>query len=163
MPASGVSILLALAALLLGTLVYLLDRDWATVQFLAPLSPWQSGVAGWFGSAGGVLPSFLHAFGISVLLVAACSPWRGLRPWICAGWFLFAAGLECLQAESMARLMFAGSGSSADGLVILALRDYAVLGRFDTNDLVALALGCIAAYAATARLGRHSWQRNGKH
>jgi hypothetical protein len=156
---AGSRVMSALVALLVGTLVYVVDRDWNTALFLAPVAHWQLQPSSWFSGLGNVLPSFLHAYAISVLLVVVSRHWRGSAPWVCAGWFVVAAALECLQADVVTAGLFDGLRFSTNNLFFLALQDYAMLGRFDTNDLMATALGCVAAFAATTRLGRSSCQQ----
>jgi hypothetical protein len=62
-------IVTAAFALLLGTSVYLLDRDWASVLFLAAIADRQPGALSVFGEFGYTLPSFLHAYAFALLII----------------------------------------------------------------------------------------------
>lgn len=147
--------LTAAAALLLGLGIYVLDRDWSTTLFLAPFADAQWQRLGLFGEAGQVLPSFLHAYAIAVLLVLTLRPWPRSRGWLCAGWFAIAAALEFLQANAVTTLVFAQSGTPIDHALFKTLALYALQGHFDIADLCATALGCMTAYVATTTLEKH--------
>jgi hypothetical protein len=100
-PRSAVQIELiftAVVALLLGTAVYLLDRDWTSSMFLEPFIDYQWPRSAVFGAVGGSLPSLLHAYAICVLFMVALWPWPWTRPWQCLLWFTLAANLEWLQS-----------------------------------------------------------------
>lgn len=142
----------AIAALLLGVAVYGLDRDWSTAQFLAPFADSQGQTFGLFGNVGQVLPSFLHAYAISVLLILTLTPRPRLRAWLCVGWFAIAAALECLQADAVAILVFAQPATPVDHPLFKPLALYALRGHFDMADLLAAALGCTIAFVATTNL-----------
>jgi len=109
----------AVGALLLGVLVYLLDRDWTSALFLSAFSAHQPEQSAVFGPAGEWLPSLLHACAFSMLIMAALWPWPRSRAWVCLGWFSIAAVLEVTY------------------------------GQLDPRDLVATAGGCLLAYALT--------------
>ena len=143
----------ALAALTLGIAVYLLDRDWHTVLFLAPLADFQPGRYDLFGSLGGVLPSFLHAYAISMLLAVALSPWPGSRLPACAAWFGVAGLLELLQAAASGPGgLLPHPGPAAGAALPEFIRGYAVSGRFDAADLWTTALGCAVTYSVVGIL-----------
>jgi hypothetical protein len=139
-------------ALLLGTGVYLLDRDWASTLFLAPVAGYQPGASGLFGSLGQVLPSFLHAYAFSLLLILALGCARYARQIGALTWFAFAAGLEVLQAEYFHPLFSGPARQPAVSTVISSMQSYVVNGHFDWNDLVASGLGCLAAFAIASVL-----------
>jgi hypothetical protein len=109
----------ATAALLLGVLVYLLDRDWGSALFLSVFAAHQTARLAVFGAAGLWLPSLLHAYAFCALIAAALWPWPRSRAWVCLGWFSVAAALEMSY------------------------------GRFDPGDLTATASGCLLAYITT--------------
>lgn len=140
----GLTGLLCLAA---GVLEYLTGRG-GEVYFLTPfpgLAAAFRGVPSPFGAWGGAAPDFLHAMGIALLAMAAAPPTRRARLWICAAWFLIAAGFEAGQA--------AGARAAAllpawlERLPVLdRLGDYFARGVFDPADLAAAALGAAAAF-----------------
>jgi hypothetical protein len=145
----------ALGALALGVGIYLVDRDWATTMALAPVAGWQWPRLGLFGTAGLVLPSFLHAYAFAVLLVLALDLRPRSRAWICAGWFAIAAALECLQADAVANLVFGPRPGPIEYPLVQSLQLYARHGRFDPADLWATAIGCASAWFVTRAMEKH--------
>ena len=142
---------LALAAsavvfLVLGTCVYLLDRDWATARFLAPLAGLQGEPAGLFGSAGLVLPAFCHAYAFSLLLILALGRTRRACIVGAFAWFAVAAGLEFLQSPSISARLQTLAAWYTDSPALGSISMYAVNGHFDPYDLAAAGLGCVAAW-----------------
>ena len=140
----------ALLALLLGTSVYLLDRDWAAVQFLAPFAAMQGEPANLFGLLGSVLPAFCHAYAFSLLLTLALGRTRRARLVGPLAWFVVAAGLEILQAEWVSASYVSPASPYPDSPVLGGLFSYAVNGCFDPGDLLAAGLGCVFASLATS-------------
>jgi hypothetical protein len=151
--------LTAVAALLLGTTVYLLDRDWSSTVFLETFIAHQRPKSTVFGVLGGSLPSLLHAYAICALLVVALWPWPRTRPWICLLWFGLASFLECLQSDA-ANLWFVAHERLAGEMPLMAsLKGYVLQGQFDGIDLLATGIGCLAALSATTAITHHT-QRN---
>ncbi len=139
----------AVAALLLGTAVYLLDREWANSLLLGPFVGSQWPRFGVFGVFGGFLPALLHAYAICVLILVALWPWPRTRPWVCLLWFSIASTLEWLQSDAADAWFFAGD-RLPDNMPLLAyLESYAMQGQFDNIDLLATGVGCLAALAVT--------------
>jgi hypothetical protein len=68
---------IAVVALAVGASVYLLDRDWMSTLFLGAFAGWQPASHAVFAALGATLPSFLHAYAFTVLLVLALYAWRG--------------------------------------------------------------------------------------
>lgn len=148
-------ILTAVAALLLGTAVYLLDRDWAHSMFLAPFVNYQWLRSAVFGAFGGFLPALLHAYAISVLIIIALWPWRRTRAWACLLWFIIASTLELLQS-GVGDTWFIAMDSLPGEVPLLAyLKSYAFQGQFDSLDLLATGAGCLTALAATIGVAPH--------
>ncbi len=139
----------AVAALLLGTAVYLLDRDWANTLLLAPFVAYQWPTSAVFGAFGGFLPALLHAYAIPVLIIVALRPWPWTRPWVCLLWFTIASTLEWLQSDAAEALFFAADRLPGDMPLLTYLESYAVQGQFDNVDLLATGVGCITALAVT--------------
>ena len=136
----------ALIALVLGTCVYLLDRDWATALFLAPLAGLPGVRIGLFGPLGYVLPAFCHAYAFSLLLILALGRSRRARTFGALAWFAVAAGLEVMQSPKVATLMAPTAVLHTDSPVLGSIMMYAMNGRFDPYDLAAAGLGCVAAW-----------------
>jgi hypothetical protein len=140
----------ALLALLVGTSVYLLDRDWAAVLFLAPFAAFQDDPSNLFGSLGNVLPAFCHAYAFSLLLILALGRTRRARLLGPLAWFAVAASLEILQAESISGLLVSPLVPHPDSPVLGSVFSYAVNGYFDAGDLLAAGLGCVVALLAAS-------------
>jgi len=141
MPAS------ALIALVIGSLVYVADRDWSSAQFLAPIADLQPAPLGVFGPLGLVLPSFLHAYAFALLLIIAIGHTRRARILGAIGWFACAATLEFLQARPLQDLLGQSGPAAVVPPLLQGFQSYVVNGRFDPGDLIATGLGCAAAYA----------------
>jgi hypothetical protein len=136
----------AFLALLVGTSVYLVDRDWATVQFLAPFAALQGQRANLFGVLGQVLPAVCHAYAFTLFLILVLGRTRRARVLGACGWFVLAAGLEVLQAEWMTMALDRLAALLPESQGFGSIVNYAVNGRFDPGDLLAAAFGCAAAF-----------------
>lgn len=140
----------AFLALLVGTSVYLLDRDWATVQFLAPFVRLQGEPANLFGVQGNSLPAFCHAYAFSLLLILALGRTRRACLVGPLAWFAIAAGLEILQAGYASSLLVSLVGPQPDSPLVSSLSSYALHGCFDPGDLIAAGFGCVVASFAAS-------------
>ena len=136
-------------ALVLATAVYIFDRDWSTVRFLAPLSALQPEIGGGFGPLGNTLPSFLHAYAFALLVILALRPNRHANTVGALGWLSVAGTLELLQIDSARGFCDGVAGSISNLIWIDGAGTCLVSGIFDTGDLWATALGCITAWAAS--------------
>ena len=145
----------AVAALLLGTAVYFLDRNWANTMFLAPFIVYQWPTFAVFGEFGGFLPALLHAYAIPVLIIVALWPWPKTRPWVCLLWFTIASTLEWLQSDVANAYFFTVDVLPGDMRLVMYLEAYAVQGQFDNVDLLATGVGCLTALAVTIAIAPH--------
>jgi hypothetical protein len=139
----------AVAALLLGSAVYFLDRDWADTMLLAPFLAYQGPKSTVFGFVGGFLPALLHAYAITVLIIVALRPWPWTRRWVCLLWFTIASALEWLQSDTAKAIFFADDRLLTNMPLLGYLKSYAVQGKFDYLDLFATGVGCLTALAVT--------------
>jgi hypothetical protein len=144
-----VLIFTAVAALLLGAAVYVLDRDWASSMFLEPLADYQWQRSAVFGAFGRFLPALTHAYAFSVLIIVALWPWPRTRLCVCLLWFTIASTLECLQSGVGDAWLFALDRQSCDKSLMAYLERYASQGTFDNVDLLATGVGCLTALAIT--------------
>ncbi len=138
----------AVTSLLLGVCVYLFGRDWSSVLFLAPYAAWQPGTAGHPAVPGGQLPTLLHSYGIALLIILMLRPHPRAPVYGAFGWFLIAALLEWLQSAPAESLILSTHRLMTADPVPRVVEAYVVQGRFDVGDLLAAALGCLAACAA---------------
>lgn len=126
----------AFVALLVGTLVYLTDRDLARSALIP--SALALPVHAVFGPLGLWLPSFTHAMAFSLLTAAVLG--SGSRPGYgaCAAWWAIDVLFELAQHPSLNALV-------ADGISDLAgpswaaqlFSNYALRGTFDVGDVIA--------------------------
>jgi hypothetical protein len=155
LPVDAVLIFTAVSAMLLGTAVYLLDRDWANTMLLQPFMAYQWPKVAVFGALGGFLPALLHAYAIPVLIIVALRPWPWTRPWVCMLWFTIASTLEWLQSDAASALFFAADRHPDNLPLLMYLKSYALQGRFDYFDLFATGVGCLTALAVTIAIAPH--------
>lgn len=144
-------LILGVAALLLGTLVYLTDRPPGQVYFvpdsfaLAELTPML------FGNLGRHLPAFLHVLAFAIFSIVLAGRRHLLL--ICVGWFLIELMLELGQIESIA-LMIAGIlPAQFENIIVLEnVSSHFITGRFDMLDALFLLLGCGTAFMIGYRI-----------
>lgn len=141
----------AVLALLIGVAVYVIDRDWASALFLLPVAAFQPDTSALFGPLGQVLPSFLHAYAFSLLLILALGHSRNARRNGALTWFAIASCLEFLQATYFHDLLSAPATPAA-AAVATSVQSYVLNGQFDPGDVVASGLGCAAAFAISSVL-----------
>jgi len=141
-------ILIGLTALLLGTLVYLIDRSPDQTYFVHKSFvniSLHNTLPNLFGFIGNSLPSFIHAF--SFILITAgllhCQK-RGCLI-ICACWFLTDVIFELGQKlKALSSAMVPDWFSKI--LFLENSKNYFLSGTFDFKDLTAIAFGTILAY-----------------
>lgn len=152
--ANGWLALIALGALALGTLVYLLDRPAATVYLLPQALSFARGHHPWFGALGGHLPEFVHVYAF-ILLTVAVSPWPG-RVWpICAFWWTVDSLFELGQHPAIAPHIAAALPAWFQHVPLLDnTANYFLRGTFDPGDLAAIALGTLVAYVTVGVIRR---------
>jgi hypothetical protein len=136
------------ATLLLGLLVYLMDRPADQVYFL-----WRSGLSasssgllpGLLGRAGKSLPALLHVLALILLTAGVLGARRRGCLAIAVGWLLTDAAFEIGQGY--------GGGLSAhipgwfQGIPLLeAVGGFFRYGTFDPLDLAATGLGAVVGY-----------------
>jgi hypothetical protein len=144
--ANGWLALMAVGALALGSLVYVLDRPAATVYLLPNVLSLARGHHRWFGALGGNLPEFVHVYAF-ILLTVAVGPWPARVLPICAFWWavdsLFKVGEHPLLAPHIAAVLPAWFQHVP---ILDNTGNYFLHGTFDPWDLVAILVGSIVAY-----------------
>jgi hypothetical protein len=145
---NGVQILIGLGGLLVGTLVYLIDRPPEATYFLhfSRIKVSLYGILpNVFGVIGNSLPDFLHVFSF-ILLTAGLLSWgkRGSLA-ICLGWFSIDFIFELFQKFNTLPLKIIPKWFK--GIPFLEnTGNYFTQGTFDLLDLIAITLGTTAAY-----------------
>jgi len=145
---NGAQILIGLGGLLVGTLVYLIDRPPEATYFLhfSRIKVSLYGILpNVFGVIGNSLPDFLHVFSF-IMLTAGLLSWgkRGSLV-ICLGWFSIDLIFELFQKFNTLPLKIIPKWFK--GIPFLEnTGNYFTQGTFDLLDLIAITLGATAAY-----------------
>ena len=141
-------ILIGVIGLLIGSLVYLIDRppDQTYFVYSSPINISLSNVIpNVFASIGNSLPEFIHVF--SFILITAGLIFCQKRGYliICLSWFLVDCAFELGQKFNNLALKIIPDWFA--GIPFLEnTENYFLQGTFDFIDLAAIALGTIIAY-----------------
>ena len=137
---------LASAILVLGTLVYVLDRPAQSAPLFSVISL-SAQAAPVFGAVGQSFPTFAHVFAFSLLTAVLLGSSRRAAYRACMGWFTvdtaFELGQHAAIATTLADLI---PTSLADTPILIHTRNYFVSGTFDPHDLFSIAVGALSAY-----------------
>lgn len=150
---------MAVGALAIGALVYLLDRPAATVYLLPQALSLVDKQKTWFGAFGGPLPELVHVYGF-ILLTVVVSPWsrRALLP-ICVSWWVIASVAELGQLPALAPRMVALVPAWFQHIPVLGnTANYFSHGTFDLQDLVAIAIGSVCAFLSVNLVHAKNWK-----
>ena len=151
-PINKFQVLIGLACLFIGTMVYFISRSPEDVyfvhrfSFILKLHKMIHGAApDFFGSLGPWLPEFVHVFSFILLTagIVACGK-RGYVI-ICAGWFLIDALFELGQKYSSQVIKIIPSWFSHIP-ILESTEGFFRKGTFDMKDMIAILAGTIAAY-----------------
>jgi hypothetical protein len=141
-------ILIGSTALLIGSLVYYIDRPPDQTYFVNRYSEDLSihdRIPTLFGIVGESLPDFMHVFSF-ILLTAGFSSCgkKGYRV-ICLSWLLIDSAFEL--GQKYLKQPIENLPDWFDGIPILeAVKSYFILGTFDYIDLLSIVLGTVTAY-----------------
>jgi len=141
-------ILIGVTVLLVGTLVYLVDRPLDQTYFVYS-SPFNISLfktpPNLFGFIGNSLPSFIHVFSFILITAGFLSYHKRGCIIICASWFLVDCAFELGQKFNSLLLkiipdLFAGIPFLEN------TENYFLYGTFDYFDLTAITMGTVIAY-----------------
>ncbi|MCF8037070.1 MAG: hypothetical protein K9K62_09375 [Desulfobacteraceae bacterium] len=140
-----------IAALLAGTLVYLVDRppeDTFFVHKFLPRLSLHNTLPPFFGKLGAVLPAFVHPFSLSLITagVIARTPAGCLA--ICVFWFAVNSAFELGQLFKSAAV-FLVPGWLEHIPVLENCKSFFQNGTFDPLDLAAMFAGASLAFCLT--------------
>ena len=143
-----VQILIGLAGLLVGALVYLVDRppDQTYFVFASPIKlSLRQILPNLFGLIGNFLPDFIHVF--SFILITAGITSFGKKGYvsICLGWLIIDCAFELGQKYSTIPLKIIPDWFDSIPFLENA-KNYFLKGTFDIVDVTAISLGALAAY-----------------
>ena len=139
-------IVIGLAALLLGTMVYVVDRpgDQSFVPSAISLFPFTPAV---FGVVGHSLPTFVHVLAFCLFTTVLFAGGEKTAIAVCLSWFLVEVALELGQHPALAPSLSQLIPPWFAHLPILNKTDsYFLYGTFDPFDLLAIVSGALAAY-----------------
>jgi hypothetical protein len=141
-------ILIGVAGLLVGTLVYLIDRPPDQIYFIYSSSvklSLHNILPNFFGAFSNNLPDFIHVFSFILLTagIFACGK-RGAL-FICISWFLVDVSFELGQKFNGWVLKLI-PGWFAGIPYLENTKNYFLSGTFDLLDLLAIFIGTITAY-----------------
>jgi len=108
----GKLLVVAIGALGVGVLVYVLDRQAEFVYFLPAWLSLHNQAGSLFGSIGDYLPTFIHVYVFILLTVVVAVPAISKLIPVCLAWFT--PSTACLKSPSYTRLP---NGSAATRLV----------------------------------------------
>jgi hypothetical protein len=141
-------ILIGVAGLILGSLVYLIDRPPDQTYFVSFSKiniSLHNTVPNLFGVIGNTLPDFLHVFSFILITAGLFSCNRKGYLIICSGWFLVDSAFELCQKYNSLPLRIIPDWF--EGIPFLEnTKNYFQRGTFDMVDLLAIAVGTIVAY-----------------
>ena len=141
-------ILIGVAGLILGSLVYLIDRPADQTYFVSFSKiniSLHNTVPNLFGVIGNTLPDFLHVFSLILITAGLFSLKRRGYLIICLSWFFVDSAFELCQKYNSLPLRIIPDWF--EGIPFLEnTRNYFQTGTFDMVDLVAIAVGTAVAY-----------------
>ena len=151
-PINKAQVLIGLAALLIGTMVYFISRAPEGVYFVhrfgfvLRLHKMIYGIApDFFGSFGPWLPEFIHVFAFILLTAGIISCGKRGYILIAAGWFLVDALFELGQRYSSQVIRLIPSWFSRIPF-LESTEGFFRKGTFDMRDMTAIVAGTVAAY-----------------
>ncbi len=141
-------ILIGSTALLIGALVYYVDRPPDQTYFVNRYSEdlsMHDSIPNLFGIVGESLPDLIHVFSFILLTagISSCGK-KGYRV-ICLSWLLIDSAFEL--GQKYLKQPIKNLPDWFDGIPILeAIKSYFILGTFDYIDLLSIVLGTVSAY-----------------
>ncbi len=147
-PINKKQMLIGLIVLIIGLLVYLIDRapdETYFVYYISTQFSLHNILPNLFGPVGKNLPAFIHVFSFPLITAGLLSCQRKGCLVICSSWFIIDCAFELGQRFSMWSSSiipdwFAGVPFLENS------KNYFLLGTFDFLDLVAISIGSLTAY-----------------
>lgn len=143
---TGILALTASLALVLGLLVYMVDRPPGQAAMMPAVLAFGTGSL--FGALGNWLPSFAHPFSFSLFSAALCAPASAPACRACLAWWLVNVAFELGQHAQFREAVVGNLQLILDsGWLTQLVSNYLQRGTFDVGDLIAATLGSLAAAA----------------
>jgi len=147
-------VIVGIAALFAGSLVYFTDRPPGQTYFIIKIFPklnLQENLLPVFGKTADFFPDFVHPFGFSLITAGFFAKTKAGVFIICLFWFCVNAAFELGQhyksfAASLVPQWF-------EGLLFLEnCKDFFRYGSFDPFDLMAMLIGSLTAFFIASRI-----------
>jgi hypothetical protein len=157
-------ILIGAVCLLVGALVYLIDRPPELTYFVYRYGIFLSlhnVISGMFGPIGNSLPDFIHTFSFILLTAGILSCGKKAGILISVSWLLIDSAFELGQLYSSTALKLIPVWFSRIQF-LEATKGYFRKGTFDFNDITAVFLGAVTACFVvfiTMKQGKHHEQK----
>lgn len=157
-------IFIGAVCLLIGALVYLIDRPPDLTYFVYRYGIFLSlhnVISAMFGPIGNFLPDFIHTFSFILLTAGILSCGKKAGILISISWLLIDSAFELGQLYSSAALKLVPAWFSRIPF-LEATEGYFRRGTFDFNDITAVFLGAVAACLVvfiTMKQGKHYEQK----
>lgn len=151
-----IRIMLGIAGLGLGALIYLVDRPPELVYFISENNSFYTGYMTVFGSLGQHLPTFLHPFSFSLITagVLVCHSTRCIAL-VGLVWFAIDLIFELGQTTSVSTALVEYIPAWFDQVVVLEnMIDYLNFGTYDLKDVVSIAIGSLIAFVINHHLNQ---------
>lgn len=140
-------IIIGLAALALGAVLYIYDRPAAHIYFVPNFLSQYNGEPSLFGFIGYYMPTFLHVFSFCLISIGILGSEQGLELGICLFWLLIDGAFEIAQHQYIAHEIVHHIPDWFKVIPILEnTKNYFIHGQFDPADLIAILLGTVTAY-----------------
>lgn len=137
---------LGISALLLGSLIYALDRPARLTYFLPETLSLHQPMHSTFGSLGQHLPTFLHVFAFCLLTASLLRVGMRGSLAICGGWLALDGAFEIGQHPDIAPLLARWTPDWFSALPVLDnTAGYFLRGHFDPRDLLSIVAGAMLA------------------
>ncbi|NNF96699.1 MAG: hypothetical protein HKM94_07230 [Halobacteria archaeon] len=137
----------AISALCVGVMVYVVDRQAEYIYFLPDWLSLEHQIGGLFGSIGNYLPTFIHVYAFILLTVVVAVPSVTKLIPVCLAWFTLDSLFEFAQLNPIAQWIGSHTPGWFSAIPFLEnTADYFLMGTFDVFDLFSIAIGTLAAY-----------------
>lgn len=147
---------IGIAALLVGVLVYLLDRQPGSAYFIPDWLSLSNTTHSIFSIIGDYLPTFVHVYAFILFTTVMLSPpSKVLLIIICSTWFVIDSLFELAQIDAIANYLSGVMPGWFDGIPFLEnTGNYFVYGTFDPLDILSIGLGTVLAYTTVVMINK---------
>ena len=143
-------ILIGIAALVFGAVIYFIDRRPDQIYFIYKScikNTFFNATSSTFGWMGWSLPSFIHVYAFILITIAVLDLSHRHSIVCCVAWLTTECLFEIAQVDRISNLIERYSPNWINGIPYVENTvNYFVMGTFDLFDLLLLALGTVAAY-----------------